>query len=321
MILGKFMPPHAGHVYCIEFARRFVDRLTVLVCSIEAEPIPGAMRFEWVKELFPECDVIHVTDENPQEPSDHEDFWPIWKETIRRRLPTGPDYVFASEEYGQPLAELLESKFIPVDIGREVVPISGTEIRERPLMHWNYLPVPVKPYYVKRVSIFGPESTGKTTLARRLAQHFQTVWVPEFARGLLDLKGGHCDVEDIPLIARGQRAATEALARQANRVLFCDTDVTTTTIWSDVLFATIPDWIAEEAVRESFDLTLLLDVDVPWVDDEQRFLPHLRQEFFARCEAALIENGRRYHVIRGDWDQRFEEAVALVSRLLVDRAV
>ncbi len=96
LILGKFLPPHLGHVYCAEFARRFVGRLTVLVCSLDREPISGRLRFEWMRELFPDCDVRHVTDEVPQEPAEHPDFWAIWRDLIRREvLPVlervGPD--------------------------------------------------------------------------------------------------------------------------------------------------------------------------------------------------------------------------------------
>jgi len=317
MILGKFMPPHLGHVYCVEFARRFVDRLTVLVCSIEREPIPGRLRYEWMRELFPDCDVRHVTDEVPQEPAEHPEFWSIWKQLLRRELPSGPDYVFASESYGFPLAEILGSRFIPVDISRELVPVSGTVIRQSPLKYWQYLPAPVRPYFVKRVCVFGPESTGKTTLAANLAKHFQTLWVSEFARGLLDHKSGVCDRDDITLIARGQIAAEDALARQANRVLFCDTDLITTTIWSRELFGDCPQWIDDEADRRPYDLYLLLDVDVPWVDDSQRYLPHRRQEFFEKCRHELTRRGRRMVVVSGSWSERLDLAIREVDRIVL----
>ena len=319
MILGKFLPPHLGHVYCAEFARRFVERLTILVCTLDREPIPGRLRFEWTRELFPDCDVRHVTDDVPQAPADHPDFWSIWRDLIRREMAAGPDFVFASEPYGFPLAEVLGATFIPVDVGRELVPVSGTAIRTDPLQHWRFLPACVRPYFVKRVCVFGPESTGKTTLARDLARHFGTVWVSEFARGLLDHKAGRCDPADIPVIARGQVAAEDAIARQADRVLFCDTDPLTTTIWSDVLFGDCPAWVRAEADRRTYDLYLLTDVDVPWVDDAQRYLPDRRREFFDRCEAELRKRGRRYVTVRGTWDERRTTAVAAVESLLAAR--
>ena len=91
--------------------------------------------------------------------------------------------------------------------------------------------------------------------------------------------------DDIPVIARGQLAAEASLARRANRLLVCDTDLLTTVVWSEFLFGSCPPWIREQAGRTHYDLTLLLDVDVPWVDDSQRFLPHRRHEFFAACRA------------------------------------
>lgn len=318
LILGKFLPPHAGHQHLVQFAQQFCNRLTVLVCTLEREPIPGNLRYAWMRELFPAARVVHVTDEVPQEPSEHPQFWDIWRELVMRYAGEPIDYVFASEDYGHRLAQEVGAQFIPVDPRREAVSVSGTAIREQPLAHWRYLPTCVRPYFVKRVCVFGPESTGKSTLARDLASHFQTVHVPEFARSLLDIKQGVCDASDIPLIARGQLAAEEALARRSNRLLICDTDLLTTTVWSEVLFGDCPAWIREAARKQRYDLTLLLDVDVPWVDDQQRYLPHARQEFFARCQAALETARRPYRIIRGAWPERFEQARDFVQQLLAE---
>jgi NadR type nicotinamide-nucleotide adenylyltransferase len=318
MILGKFMPPHLGHVYLADFARNFCQRLTILVCSVAREPIPGRLRFDWMREMFPDCDVLHIQDELPQEPCEHEQFWDLWTAAIRRAIPTGPDFVFASEPYGQKLADVLGAKFMPVDIARQLVPISATAIRENPLQHWPFIPPAVRPHYVKRVCIFGPESTGKSTLARQLASHFQTVYASEYARPLLDLKAGRCDPEDFPFIARGQLACEDALARQANRVLFCDTDLITTTIWHEKLAGPCPNWLTEMAAAHNYDLYLLLDIDVPWVDDGQRFFSSTdqRHAFFRLCEEAMRARKKQYVVVRGNWDERFATAVREVNKLL-----
>lgn len=316
LILGKFMPPHRGHELLVDVGRRFVDRLTVLVCTLRREPIPGDLRFAWMRGMFPDLDVRHVTDEVPSDPSEHPDFWAIWTALLRREMPSGADYVFASEPYGARVAEILGARFVPVDPAREMVPVSGTAIREDPMAHWEYLPDCVRPHFVRRVCVFGPESTGKSTLARDLARRFGTVHAAEFARGLLDAKGGRCDPDDIPRIARGQAAAEDALARQAKRLLFCDTDLLTTTLWSEVLFGSCPPEIRAAAEARRYDLYLLMDVDVPWVQDGQRHLPHARAEFFARCEAALRTRGRPYVVIRGSWAERLERAAEAVAPLL-----
>ncbi|MBI3463589.1 MAG: AAA family ATPase [Planctomycetes bacterium] len=316
LILGKFLPPHAGHQFLVRFAQNFVERLTVLVCSIEREPIPGKLRCEWMQELFPQARLVHVTDELPQDPSEHPRFWDLWRETVLRAADEPIDFIFASEDYGYRLAAEVGATFIPVDIARQLVPISGTAIRNQPLANWEYIPECVRPHFVKRICLFGPESTGKSTLARDLAAHFNTVHAAEFARGLLDHKDGVCEPEDIPLIARGQAAAEDALARRANKVIFCDTDLLLTTIWSDVLFGACPAWVRQAAERRHYDLCLLLDVDVPWVDDQQRNLPHRRSEFFERCRDALQSRRRPYVIIRGAWPERFAQACRAVQQLL-----
>jgi NadR type nicotinamide-nucleotide adenylyltransferase len=317
------MPPHRGHCFLIDFARSAVEELTVLVCTMPHEPIDGALRFRWMQELFgadPRVRLVHVTDVLPQTPAEHPDFWAIWQAVIRRAASQGADWFFASEDYGPPTAAVIgpDCRYVEVDRARTLVPVSATRVRENPLACWEFLPEPVRAHYVKRVCVFGPESTGKTTLARDLARAFDTVWAFEYARPLLDAQGGRCTADDIPRIVRGQVATEEALARQANRVLVCDTDVLTTALWSELLFGRTPAWIEALAEERRYDLYLLLDVDVPWVDDGQRFFgaPEQRRAQLEQFRAALERLGRPYRLIRGGWAERFAQAHAAVRALL-----
>ncbi|RYE93236.1 MAG: transcriptional regulator, partial [Myxococcales bacterium] len=223
LVLGKFMPPHLGHLYLTEFAQAHVDHLTVVVGSLAREPIAGELRHRWMSELLPRATVVHLTDELPQDPSEHPDFWTLWREALRRVLPGPVDEVFASEPYGERLARELGASFVPVDIARAAVPVSGTAIRTDPMRHWDYLPRCVRPYFARRVCVFGPESTGKSTLAARLAAHYATVCVPEYARTYLEARAGHLTADDLEPIARGQLASDEALSRNANRLVVSDT--------------------------------------------------------------------------------------------------
>lgn len=315
LVLGKFLPPHLGHQYLLDFAAHAVDELTVLVCSLPSEPIAGELRTRWVQELCPRGRVVHVTDENPSYPEEHPDFWEIWTRTVRNSLPTGPDLVFTSEDYGDELAARLGAVHQPVDPGRTLFPVSGTTVREDPLGHWEFLPECVRPHYVRRVALYGPESTGKSTLAARLAGHYRTVHVPEYARGLLDILNSRRDIEgfvtaeDLPLILRGQAASEEALARRANRLLFCDTEGLTTRVYSRHYFEVeLP-----EPVRD-YDLYLFCDVDVPWAPDPQRNLGDQRERF---RQLFLDELGARPHeVLRGGWEERFQAACRAVQGLL-----
>ncbi len=317
LVLGKFMPPHAGHLFLVDFARRMVDELTVVVGTLASEPIPGALRHQWMRELSPGCEVLHLRDENPQDPSEHPDFWGIWRRSLLRTMPRRPDVVFASEPYGERLAAELGARFVPVDLERQALPISGTAVRRDPWAHWRHLPACVRAHYVRRVSIFGPESTGKSTLAAQLARRYGTVAVPEYARTWLESQDCICRIEHMELIACGQGAAEDALARVADRLLICDTDPLATALWSDALFGRVPAALMEASQGRRYALTLLLDVDVPFVEDPIRYLPGRRAEFFERCAAGLNDAGRPVLVLRGDWSERWSCACAAIDALLV----
>ncbi|MCB0336317.1 MAG: AAA family ATPase, partial [Bdellovibrionales bacterium] len=323
MVLGKFLPPHLGHQYLAEFAHNYVDDLTIVVGTLKNEPIPGELRFEWMKHMFPNDRVVHLTDENPQQPHEHPDFWNIWKESLERILPEKPDFVFASEDYGWKLAEILGAQFVPVDISRVSVPISGTEIRNNPMQNWEYIPREVRPYFAKKICVFGPESTGKSTLARNLSERFDTTLVPEYATTLINAfhdKGMEIGQADMLSIIKGHQASERALMKNANRILISDTDAVATTIWSKWLFNDCPSELLSMAAGNPSDLYLLTSPDVPWVDDQHRYIPEegaqkreKGQKFFEDCKRALEERGLPYVVIEGNWAEREQKAIKAVE--------
>jgi NadR type nicotinamide-nucleotide adenylyltransferase len=316
LILGKFLPPHAGHVHLVETGRAAVARLTVLVCSLAREPIAGALRHAWMQELFPDVDVVHVAEELPQEPAEDPDFWAKWIAAIRRVVPVGPDLVFTSEDYGDELARRLGARHVCVDRARARHPISGTRVRADPLAAWAHLPAPVRAHFVKRVLVYGSESTGKTTLAERLAGRHRTAWVPEHARAYLDAKGT-LEAADLEAIARGQLADEERLARRADRVLFCDTDLATTVVYAEAYFGRCPDWIRAAAAARRYDLVLFCEPDVPHVADPWRDFgaPAARAAMHERFARALPPDARVARV-RGSWGERWLGACAAVDDLL-----
>jgi HTH-type transcriptional regulator, transcriptional repressor of NAD biosynthesis genes len=319
-LLGKFLPPHVGHAYLIDFARSFCDELTVLVCSIPSEPIPGAVRFEAMRQHFGGVRVLHCTEDLPQAPEDDpENFWAIWREVCLSRLERAPDFVFASEPYGAHLSEELGGRFIPVDIARAAQPISGTRIREDPWAHWDKILPEARGYFLKRVALVGPESAGKTTLAEKLAAHFQTVHAPEYARGYIDALGPHWTDDAFVSIARGQRASQDALALDARRFLFSDTDALTTTLWARELLGHVPPEVKQLADSERYDLTLLCAATETWKPDPQRFQPELqaRRDFEARLTAELKRQGRAFVKLTGSHDQRFSQAIDALENLPV----
>jgi hypothetical protein len=121
-------------------AAALVDELTVMVCTLESEPMPAGLRAEWMRGLLPGVDVVHHDRDMPQAPGDHPDFWPIWGRAIREAHPDPIDYVFGSEPDVARLAEELGARPVPVDLGRRAFPISSSEIRDNPAGNWRHIP-------------------------------------------------------------------------------------------------------------------------------------------------------------------------------------
>mgnify|MGYP001240935258 CR=1 FL=1 len=176
----------------------------------------------------------------------------------------------------------------------------------------------VRPYFLKRVCIFGPESCGKSTLAQNLALYYQTSWVPEYARSYLELQKRDPVEEDMTLIAKGQASSERSLAEQANRILFTDTDPLTTRIWSEWLFERCAPEILSLIDEHTYDLYLLLTPDTNWEDDAIRYFPEQRWTFYEHCQRQLKEYNRRYLSISGDWNMRWSKATKAIDSLLAD---
>lgn len=323
MILGKFMPLHSGHIYMIEQAMKQCEKLTILVCSLKCQVIPGYMRYTWMKNTFPDANVIHVTDEVPEQPENcdegNEAFWRIWTDLIVKNTPKDLDVVFASEDYGDEIGRRLNIKSVIVDKMRIVTPISATMIRNQPFDNWDMIPQEVRHYYVKKVVIVGPESTGKTTLSANLAKHYNTVWVPEYGREYCDNIHRHFDLMDINFIAAGQLYLEDEYAKTANRLLICDTDTMTTQTWSEYYFKTCPPWIAKVSWQAKYDLHLLMSPDVPWINDGQREFsdPVARRAHYLMIKKELDARKWKYLVIAGDsYEERTQNAIGAIDGML-----
>ena len=171
-----------------------------------------------------------------------------------------------------------------------------------------------------RVSLTGPESTGKTTLAAQLAAHYHTAFALEFAREYLADSGPHYSPEDLEEIARGQLAAeataVAAAEAQGQRIVFFDSDLLVIKVWFEHSFGSCPEWILQAIARQHYDLVLLMGVDLPWQPDPLREHPHLRQHFYDLYQRELREQMSHYAEVSGDYDRRFAHARFLVDELL-----
>lgn len=318
-LLGKFMPVHKGHMHMIETAIKNCENVTVLVCSIPTEPIPGHLRYVWVADIFPNVNVIHVTDDVPHYPHENSNFWNIWTALLKKYIHPETDVFYSSEEYGYEVAARLNIRHEIVDLERECVPISATAIRTDPVSNWNYIPDIVKPYMVTRVVMTGPESTGKSTMAETLATHYNTTFATEYARGYCDplLEGYRLTPEDFNCIARGQFLEEGYAAVRANKYLFCDTDLIVTKVYSEMYNGSCPKFITNMIKGRKYALHLLMDIDVPWEDDKTRvFLdPKKRKEHFDRIRTALDAYGYKYVIISGIGEERLKNAIRAIENL------
>ena len=165
-----------------------------------------------------------------------------------------------------------------------------------------------------RIAVTGPESTGKSMLTQQLAEHFGTSWVPEFAREYIDRLGRPYAEEDILEIAKGQLEREERQAARATDVLFCDTELTVTRIWSEVKYGRCHPWILEKIREHPYDLYLLCDIDLPWEDDPQREHPHLREHLFSLYRNELAGRGSPYEVVSGAGSERLENAIRAIRK-------
>ena len=168
---------------------------------------------------------------------------------------------------------------------------------------------------IARLCLTGPESTGKTWLAGRLAELRGTLWVPEYAREYALAVARELTVDDVEPIARGQIANEERALPQCGSLLILDTDLVSTVVYSRHYYGTVPPWIEEAARQRLADLYLLLDVDVPWVRDAARSSADDRPELHAAFARALEAHGARVVRIAGGWEERLAQAVAAMAAL------
>jgi NadR type nicotinamide-nucleotide adenylyltransferase len=164
-----------------------------------------------------------------------------------------------------------------------------------------------------RVTLTGPESTGKTELAERLSRELGVPWVPEFAREYAETHGNDLSAADVEPIARGEIAL---LDRAEGPLVILDTDLLSTVVYARHYYGACPAWIEEEARRRLADHYLLLDTDVPWIPDSARDAGgEEREDLFDAFRAALDEFGAKWEIVSGGAPSRREQAFRAIRTL------
>lgn len=171
---------------------------------------------------------------------------------------------------------------------------------------------------IKKIAIIGPESTGKSTLSNQLALHYQTSWVPEYAREYLEHLNHPYAETDLLAIAKGQlKAEDQQLGTAKNDLLFCDTDLYVIKVWSEHKYNTCHPWILQQIAKRDYSIYLLTDIDIPWQNDPQREHPdpRMRAYFYNVYHDIVIHSGIPWFNIRGDYNTRLVTAVEAIESL------
>jgi len=315
VVIGKFHPPHLGHLHLIHVALAGADEVTVIVCERADQELSGALRAGWLREMAPRARVIVVADALPADDSR------AWASYTRAVLGYAPDLVFTSERYGDAYARFLGARHVLVDLGRSAVPVSASSIRRDPLAQWEFLAPCVQAHFARRVCVLGAESSGTTTLAVSLAAHYRTAWVPEFGRSYFEAKiqlPGPLvwDAQEFAFIAAGQNRLEDARARACNRLLVCDTDAFATRLWQERYQGLISPQVRCASAGRRMDLYLLTDCAIPFVQDGTRDGEHLRERMQLRFAQELRADGKRFLEVAGTPRERLELAVAACDDLL-----
>ena len=170
---------------------------------------------------------------------------------------------------------------------------------------------------IKKVAVIGPECTGKSALSVSLAEHFKTVWVPEYARGYLEHLTVPYQQHDLATIAHGQLRLEDEYERDANEVLICDTNLYVIKIWSEFKFGNCDPLILESIATRKYDLYLLTFIDIAWVADPQREHPDKRRQLYELYLAEMKNQPVPFVEVKGTGESRKKPAVEAIEKLLV----
>lgn len=170
--------------------------------------------------------------------------------------------------------------------------------------------------HIKKIAIVGPESTGKSTISAQLADHYNTIWVPEYAREYCTALTAPCTWQDEINMFKGQLEIEKQCLPYANKILICDTTFITVKIWSNHMFGKSPQEVLDELPRHPYDLYLLMNIDLEWQEDPLRDFPNEREYFMGVWHKELKALSANYHLISGTDDERLENAIKKIDGFL-----
>lgn len=282
-VLMTAMPPTKGHLHLIQFASELANRVTVIVATQPGEPYTHE-RYDAVRQAgakIGNVDVVHLHRTLPQDPSTP-GFWDLWKSLVGERgflrFPAGPgDLIVTSEPYGAKLAELTGATFMPYDPNRELYYTKATLIREKTINYFHDVLPEFQEHLRSTITVFGAESTGKTTLSKEMSYNLNGHWLFEWARPYLETVGPEITVDKMTAIWKGQLA----IQRHADFMydkpfVIQDTDLYSTIgYWEQPHWQAdlgpVPEQLIEDACSTKSDLYVITKSNIPFEKDVIRY--------------------------------------------------
>lgn len=316
LTLGKYAPFHQGHMYVFDTALKEVDELIVMIYQSGVTDIPLHIRSNWIKQLYPQVNVIECWD-GPEGYSSDRAFEIEQENYILEQLDGQViTHFYSSEFYGDHVSKALNAIDRRVDEARTHVTISATQIRSDPFLYRQYIPDIVYADLVIKVVFVGAMSTGKSTLTQALADKFNTVFVPEYGREYWTQHevNRRIGFEEFDLITRGHLARENEAILKANRYVFIDTNAITTYMYCMDYHHRPTPFVRQTALenQQRYDLFFLCGDDIPFDDTWDRSGPQKREIFQKQIIADLIERRIPFIRLKGDLDTR----VATVTQVL-----
>ncbi len=319
LTLGKFSPLHKGHQLIIDTALAEMDKVTVIIYDApETTLIPLNIRANWLRNLYPQVKVIEAWDgptevgNTPEIKRQHENY------IINKLNIFGITHFYSSEFYGEHISVALGAVNRLVNPSRKIIPISGMKIRENPFVCRKYIHPLVYRDLIANVVFLGAPSTGKTTITKRMAQEYGTVWMPEYGREYWEKNQveRRLSLAQLVEIAEGHLEREESLLYQANQYLFTDTNALTTFMFSQYYHQTAVPKLIELANLASsrYDLVFLCNTDIPYDDTWDRSGDVNRKTFQKQIIGELLARKIPFIVLSGNIETRVTKVKTILSQ-------
>lgn len=296
-----------------------MDRVTVIIYDApETTAIPLNTRANWLRQLYPHIEVIEAWD-GPTEVGDSYEIKQRHENYILNKLKIrGITHFYSSEFYGEHMSLALGAVNRQVDPSRRAIPVSGTRIRESPFRYRSFLDPLVYRDLITNVVFLGAPSTGKTTIAERMAREYGTVWMPEYGREYWEkyqIKR-RLSLEQLVEIAEGHLEREEGLLYQADRYLFTDTNAITTFMFSQYYHRCALPKLSKlaELAATRYDLVFLCDTDIPYDDTWDRSGDANRKMFQKQIVEDLLARKIPFFVLSGSPEARVASIKAILKR-------